>query len=134
MPNNRETRSAAVAFIDGLEANGGTELLSGVKAALTPPADPNRVRIVLFNTDGYVGNDFEVLKAVQDYRQQGRLFTFGIGNGVNRFLAKRLIKLWLGLRSGFELRFSPISACRSKVEIRQRSYPSTFPTSSARAL
>jgi len=86
MPNTRETRSVANAYIDGIEANGGTELLSGVKAALTPPSDPNRVRIVLFNTDGYVGNDFEVLKAVQDFRQQARMFTFGIGNGVNRFL------------------------------------------------
>ncbi len=84
--NTRQNRSAAFAFIDGLTANGGTELLSGVLAAMKPDPDPNRVRVVLFNTDGYVGNDFEVLKAVQDHRGTARMFTFGIGNGVNRFL------------------------------------------------
>lgn len=86
VPNTRQNRSAAYAFIDGITANGGTELLSGVLEAMKPASDPNRVRIVLFNTDGYVGNDFEVLKAVQDHRASARMFTFGIGNGVNRFL------------------------------------------------
>lgn len=85
-PVSRANVDEAVAFVDKIDAGGGTNLIEPVKAALSVPADPQRIRVVLFNTDGYVGNDFEVLKAVQQYRANSRMFTFGIGNAVNTFL------------------------------------------------
>jgi Ca-activated chloride channel family protein len=84
--NDFRARDEAKKFVGGLKANGGTMLMPAVDLALRPRPDPKRVRIVVFNTDGFVGNEFEILDAIQKNRGQARMFTFGIGNGVNRFL------------------------------------------------
>ena len=60
--------------------------MTAVQAALGVPEDRSRLRIVVFNTDGFVGNDFEILDEIQKKIGFARMFTFGIGNGVNRFL------------------------------------------------
>jgi Ca-activated chloride channel family protein len=78
--------SEAQAFVNRMEANGGTQLREGVVAALQGQDDPNRLRIVLFNTDGYVGDEKLVLDAIRKNRHRARMFTFGIGNSVNRYL------------------------------------------------
>ena len=44
------------------------------------------VRVVCFMTDGYVGNDMEIIAAVKQNAATTRVFSFGIGNSVNRFL------------------------------------------------
>ena len=44
-------------------------------------------------TDGYVGNDFEVLDLVQRLRGTSRWFPFGTGNSVNRFLIDGMARL-----------------------------------------
>jgi Ca-activated chloride channel family protein len=41
--------------------------------------------VVCFLTDGYVGNDLEIIDEVQKHTN-ARVFAFGIGNSVNRFL------------------------------------------------
>lgn len=89
-PFTPENRRAAEDFVKGLQADGGTQLLHAVNGALGIPEDPERMRIVVFNTDGYVGNDFEILDAIQKHRGFARMFTFGIGNGVNRFLIEAM--------------------------------------------
>ncbi|MCH8006775.1 MAG: VWA domain-containing protein, partial [Planctomycetes bacterium] len=48
------------------------------------PAPP--MRIVLFLTDGYVGNDMAIIDAVRSNAHTTRVFSFGIGNSVNRYL------------------------------------------------
>ena len=64
---------------------GGTEMMKAIRAALEPSVETGRVRIVCFMTDGEVGNDFEVLAEVQRH-PDARVFAFGIGQSVNRFL------------------------------------------------
>ncbi len=81
-----DTLAEAERFVRGLDANGGTQLLSAVQAALTPEADPDRLRLVVFNTDGYVGNEAEIIQEIKNNRGSSRMFTFGIGNSTNRFL------------------------------------------------
>lgn len=76
----------ASAFVRGLSANGGTQLRAAVEAALTPAPDPKRIRLVVFNTDGFVGDEPAILQSIRKYRGNTRMFTFGIGNGVNRYL------------------------------------------------
>ena len=44
------------------------------------------MRIVLFLTDGYVGNDMAIIDAVRKNAHTTRVFSFGIGNSVNRYL------------------------------------------------
>lgn len=85
-PNTPENQSEAQAFIKGLQANGGTQLEKAIVASLSPSTDPERVRIVLFNTDGLAGQESVILSNVQKFRGNSRLFTFGIGNSVNRSL------------------------------------------------
>ena len=85
-PNTPEHIREATQFMLGMEANGGTHVREGAVAALNGPEDPNRLRIVLFNTDGYVDNEELVLKTIRECRNKARMFTFGIGNSVNRHL------------------------------------------------
>lgn len=49
-----------------------------------PPVRP--LRIVVFLTDGYVGNDHAIIDAIQQNRGTTRVFSLGIGNSVNRYL------------------------------------------------
>jgi len=80
----------ALEYLDTLHGEGGTEMLSGVRAALDRPADPDRLRIVAFLTDGYIGNETEILGEVRRLVGDARLFSFGIGASVNRYLLENL--------------------------------------------
>ncbi len=88
----------AIAYIDQLDANGGTELMNGINAVLNfPPAPAGRLRSVVLLTDGYIGNDTEVIAAVQQRLPVGvRLYSFGVGSSVNRFLLDRLAEVGRG--------------------------------------
>ena len=65
-------------------------MLEGIRAALGTPADPRRMRIVAFLTDGYIGNEAEILAEVRRLLGDARLFAFGIGSSVNRYLLEGL--------------------------------------------
>lgn len=73
-------------FIDELQANGGTWMAPAVEKACSIPADEHRLRIVTFMTDGYVGNDLQILGLIKKNRSTSRWFSFGTGNSVNRML------------------------------------------------
>ena len=76
----------ARAYVNGLGGQGGTEMLSGIRAALGFPRDSERTRYVTFLTDGYIGNEAEILGEVQRTIGDTRIFSFGVGNSVNRYL------------------------------------------------
>jgi Ca-activated chloride channel family protein len=86
VPNTRENRAIALKYLADLHGSGGTEMMKAIRAALEGQADPERVRIVAFMTDGYIGNDFAIIGAVKKNAGTARVFAFGIGNSVNRFL------------------------------------------------
>lgn len=92
-PASPEMRRRARQYIDALEANGGTMMADAIERVCAMPADANRLRIVTFMTDGYVGNDLEVLGLVQKLRARSRWFPFGTGNAVNRFLIDGMARL-----------------------------------------
>jgi Ca-activated chloride channel family protein len=73
-------------FIDSLHANGGTWMGPAVEKACAIAPDEHRLRIVTFMTDGYVGNDLEILGLIKKNRNTSRWFSFGTGNSVNRML------------------------------------------------
>jgi Ca-activated chloride channel family protein len=74
------------AYLEALNGSGGTMMIEGIKAALDFPHDPRRLRIVMFLTDGYIGNETEIFAAVRDRIRDARLFSFGVGSSVNRYL------------------------------------------------
>jgi Ca-activated chloride channel family protein len=80
-----ENLRKAQAFLNGRHGGGGTEMMKAIRAALDPSDRQDHVRIVCFMTDGYVGNDMEIIGEVQRH-PNARVFSFGIGSSVNRFL------------------------------------------------
>lgn len=80
-------------FLNAQTGGGGTEMMRAIRAALEPSTaqrnGSNAVRIVCFMTDGYVGNDMEIISEIQK-NKQARIFSFGIGNAVNRYLLDKM--------------------------------------------
>lgn len=73
-------------YLKALDADGGTEMLAGVRAALGFPHDPGRLRFVTFLTDGFIGNEAQIIGEVHRSIGAARIFSFGVGNSVNRYL------------------------------------------------
>jgi Ca-activated chloride channel family protein len=71
-------------------------MIEGIKAALDFAHDPHRFRLVSFMTDGYIGNEAEILAAVNQRLGASRIFSFGVGSSVNRYLLDRMAKLGKG--------------------------------------
>ena len=82
-------------LLQGRQGAGGTEMMKAIRAALEPSDSQDRVRIVCFVTDGYVGNDMEIIGEVQKH-PNARVFAFGIGTSVNRFLIEGMAKAGRG--------------------------------------
>jgi len=55
-----------------------------------------RTRFVFFLTDGYIGNDQAIVAAVRENARASRVFSFGIGNSVNRFLLDEMARAGRG--------------------------------------
>jgi len=92
--NTPQNREEAQSFLASRQGRGGTEMMKAIEAALVKtkrqqPREagaPEPIRVVAFLTDGYVGNDFQIIDAVKKNAGTTRVFSFGIGNSVNRFL------------------------------------------------
>ena len=71
-------------------------MIEGIKAALDFLHDPERLRFVCFLTDGYIGNETEILAAIHERLGASRIFSFGIGTSVNRYLIDHMGKVGRG--------------------------------------
>jgi Ca-activated chloride channel family protein len=89
---NIRTAKAVLATRTG---GGGTEMMKAIRAALVPSDKQDHVRVVCFLTDGYVGNDMEIVGEVQKH-PKARVFAFGIGTAVNRFLLDKMAEAGRG--------------------------------------
>ncbi|MEH1808588.1 MAG: VIT domain-containing protein [Nostoc sp.] len=98
LPNTSENRAQAIAYINNLQADGSTEMLSGIRTAINFPTPVGRLRSVVLLTDGYIGNENEILAEVQQHLQPAnRLYSFGAGSSVNRFLLNRIAEIGRGI-------------------------------------
>jgi Ca-activated chloride channel family protein len=95
VPATKQNLNRAQAFLESRSGGGGTEMMTAIKAALAPSDDQSHIRIVCFMTDGYVGNDMEIISEIQKH-QNARVFSFGIGNGANRFLLDKMAEVGRG--------------------------------------
>jgi len=96
VPATRAALREGLQHLDRLRSGGGTEMMAGVRMALGFPHQPGRVRLVTFMTDGYIGNEREVLATVSEGLGQAHVFSFGVGSATNRFLLDRMAKLGQG--------------------------------------
>lgn len=85
-----------LAYLEMLRSEGGTMMIEGVQAALDFPHDPGRLRIVSFMTDGYIGNEAEILAAIEEKIGSARIFSFGVGTSVNRYLLEGMARVGRG--------------------------------------
>jgi len=95
VPATKENIGQAQAAIDSVVGGGGTEMMTAIRAALAPSDQQDHLRIVCFMTDGYVGNEFEILGEIQKH-PNARVFSFGIGNSVNTFLLDTMARAGRG--------------------------------------
>ena len=66
VPVTRGNVQSALSFVNNQQGGGGTMMIEGIKSSLNFRADPERLRFVSFLTDGYIGNEAEILRAVHD--------------------------------------------------------------------
>jgi Ca-activated chloride channel homolog len=83
-------------YLHSLQGEGGTMMIEGIKASLDFPHDPQRLRFVCFLTDGYIGNEAEILGEIHKRLGPSRIFSFGIGSSVNRYLIDHMGKAGRG--------------------------------------
>jgi len=99
LANTPPNRARAMQYINQLTAGGGTEMLRGIRAIMNfPITDPGRLRSMVLLTDGYIGNENQILAEVQRHLKPGnRLYSFGAGSSVNRFLLNRIAEIGRGI-------------------------------------
>src|SRR5262245_6780219 len=89
VPATKENLRKARQLLEGKQGGGGTEMMKAIRAALADTDAQDHIRIVCFLTDGEVGNDMEIINEVMRH-PKARVFSFGIGNSVNRFLLDKM--------------------------------------------
>ncbi len=106
-----------LAFVSGMRAGGGTLMADGVTAALSPEVGSGRHRYVFFLTDGYVGNEAQIIGLVKQFndqlsrkQQRARVFGFGVGSSVNRHLLDGIATAGDGLTVYASTREDPLKA------------------------
>ena len=87
-PFTQKTLDRADKWVQALHADGGTEMLAPLVAAVGQA--PSGVVILL--TDGQVGNEDQILHDVGAIRKAARLYTFGIGTNVSDALLRDLAR------------------------------------------
>ena len=83
-------------YVNDLNSGGGTMMIEGIKAALDFDHDEGRYRYVCFMTDGYIGNERDILGAVRERLGASRIFSFGVGSSVNRYLMEGMARVGRG--------------------------------------
>ncbi|RDH87486.1 MAG: marine proteobacterial sortase target protein [endosymbiont of Escarpia spicata] len=86
----------ALDYVSSLAADGGTEMLPALELALNGRESHDRLRQVIFLTDGSVGNEDELFKLIHRRLGASRLFTIGIGSAPNSFFMSQAAEFGRG--------------------------------------
>lgn len=78
--------AAGQRFVHSLQAGGGTEIDRAIRHAFATRQPDNTLRIVVFLSDGYIGNEAGVLETIRQQIGDARIYAFGVGTAVNRYL------------------------------------------------
>jgi Ca-activated chloride channel family protein len=83
-------------YVLGLLSTGGTEMLPALTAAMNTPLAGEYLRQIIFITDGAVGNEDELMQAINTGLGDARLFTVGIGSAPNGFFMRKAAQMGRG--------------------------------------
>jgi Ca-activated chloride channel family protein len=86
---NANNVAMAEAFVNRLEAEGGTEMDAALQLALRTPPPESYLRQIIFITDGAVGNEEALFKLIETRLGGARLFTVGIGSAPNSWFMRK---------------------------------------------
>ena len=129
LPVTNENINKALAFTNAVNGGGGTEMLKGINLAINEPLDKERRRIVVMLTDGFIGNEAQVIEAVgKGCGDNIRFWCVGIGSAPNMMLIDGVAKQGGGMgkkialtepakQLATELMFRIQSAQLSKIKI-----------------
>ncbi|MEM7153347.1 MAG: AgmX/PglI C-terminal domain-containing protein [Myxococcota bacterium] len=86
----------ALEYVEALSGGGGTRMTEGIRASLGLPHRSDRLRYVVFLTDGYIGNESEIFELISEQIGEARLFSLGVGSSVNRYLLDGMARMGRG--------------------------------------
>lgn len=86
----------AIRYVEGLSADGGTDMLPALRQALKSPQDATRLQQIILITDGQVGNEDELFELLHHRLGTRRVFTIGIGSTPNSHLMRKTAEFGRG--------------------------------------
>jgi Ca-activated chloride channel homolog len=95
-PWTGETLREARAYVERLQATGGTEMRPALQLALDGETPAGRLKQVVFLTDAAVGNEAELFDDIARRLGDARLFTIGIGTAPNSYFMRKAAELGRG--------------------------------------
>ena len=96
VPANAEYLAEARNFVSRLIADGGTEMAGALDIALNGGTNLERLRQVIFMTDGAVGNEDYLFRMINEKLGDSRLFTVGIGSSPNSHFMREAAEMGKG--------------------------------------
>ena len=93
---SRRNLDTARQFVQGLRANGGTNMAAALDLALVKGDSEHRLRQVIFITDGSVGNEAALFSKIAVKLGASRLFTVGIGSAPNSLFMRKAAQFGRG--------------------------------------
>lgn len=110
VPASGQNVQRALNFVRGLHADGGTEVVPAMAQAFSGRQQPNTLRLVVFLSDGYIGNEAEVLSYMASRLGDARVYAFGVGSSVNRYLLSEMARRGRGFARYIDPTESPFEA------------------------
>jgi len=98
VPADAAHLAKAQKYVASLDADGGTEMIPAMAAALKDDhaGETGRVRQVVFLTDGAIGDEQGLFDTISANRGRSRVFMVGIGSAPNTYLMSRAAELGRG--------------------------------------
>ncbi|MDX2266998.1 MAG: VIT and VWA domain-containing protein [Bryobacter sp.] len=94
-PATEQNVNTAKRFLESRQGGGGTEMMKAIRAAFAGMESQEHLRVICFMTDGYIGNESQILEEIRRH-PQARVFSFGIGDSVNRHLLNQMAEAGRG--------------------------------------
>lgn len=129
-------------FVQGLSADGGTELGAALTLALADAAPPGYVRQVVLATDAGIGNEQALFAQIEKDLGESRLFPLGIGSAPNSHFLRKAAEIgrgsWVlirdpsGVQEGMQQLFArldrpALTGLKAEWAVPAESYPQRLP-------
>jgi Ca-activated chloride channel homolog len=96
VPFSELSYGQALAYVDGLAADGGTEIRAAIDAALSQQTLAGYLRQIIFITDGAVSSETALFATIEQRLGDARLFTIGIGSAPNSYFMRKAAQFGRG--------------------------------------